>query len=201
MTEAIFGLVGVLIGSGISWLQAYWVSRRDETKSAKYLAIRVVCILDKYVEDCVDVVKDDGHSEGQRDSEGCLRPQVKSPGAPIFPADIDWKSIDQDLMYKLLSLPSEVEAADRMIRFISEIAVPPDYDEWFDERKFYYSKFGLAAYELSGELSDKYNIKKKIYDDWDPSYDLQQELGAVIERREKRLMRQRNFVKQVLEGR
>lgn len=201
MTEAIFGLIGVVIGSSISWLQTYWTRRRDEIKNAKYLAIRVVCILDKYVEDCADVINDDGLFEGQRDSDGCLRPQVKSPGAPIFPADIDWRSIDHDLMYQLLSLPSEVEAADKMISFSSEIADPPDYNEWFDERKFYYSQFGLTAYKLSNELSEKYNIKKKTYNDWDPVADLQQEFKAVSVRRVKRLKGQQYFVKQVLGGR
>ncbi len=198
MTEAIFGLIGVLVGSGISWFQTYWISKRTDIKNAKYLAIRVVCVLDKFVEDCADVIKDDGLSYGQRNSEGCLEPQVKSPGPPIFPNDVDWKSIDQNLMYNLLSLPSEVEAGDRMINFSSDIAFPPDYEEWFDERKFHYSQFGITACKLSDELTNKYNIKKKTYNDWNPKEDLRNELNKVLEIREKRMIKQQQFVNSVL---
>lgn len=74
MTEAIFGLLGVLIGSGISWIQTYWVSRQIDIKKAKHLAIRVVFVLYKYVECCAEVVRDDGLSFGQRDNIGCLKP-------------------------------------------------------------------------------------------------------------------------------
>jgi hypothetical protein len=140
-------------------------SRQTDIKNAKYLAIRMVCVLDKYIEDCAEVVKDDGLSFGQRDHEGCLKPQVKSPSAPVFPEDVDWRAIDQDLMYKLLSMSSEVDAADRMIKFSENIASPPDFEDWFDERGFYYSQFGLTAYKLSEELSKRYNIKKKTYND------------------------------------
>lgn len=198
MTEAIFGLIGVLIGSGISWFQAYWTSRKTDIKNAKYLAIRMVCILDKFIEDCAEVIKDDGLSFGQRNSQGCLEPQVQSPGAPIFPSDVDWKSIEHNLMYKLLSFPSEVEGGDRIIKFTENIADPPDFEDWFNERKFHYSRFGLIAYTLSNELSDKYGIQKKVYNDWNPATDFQQELSAVIEKREKRFKQHRQFVNSVL---
>lgn len=62
MTEAIFGLIGVLVGSGISLFQTHWMEKRANDKNARYLAIRVVCILDKYLEDCAEVVNDDGLS-------------------------------------------------------------------------------------------------------------------------------------------
>ncbi|WP_431609222.1 hypothetical protein [Chryseobacterium sp. 'Rf worker isolate 10'] len=78
MTEAVFGLVGVLLGSGISWFQSYWSNRRETKKNARYLAIRLVCIFDKYLDDCTAVVYDNGLSEGQRTADGCLTPQVKT---------------------------------------------------------------------------------------------------------------------------
>ena len=80
MTEAIFGLIGVIVGSTISWFQTYWTNKQAAKRDAKYLAIRVVCILDKFVEDCADVVSDDGLSFGQRTPDGLLEPQVKAPG-------------------------------------------------------------------------------------------------------------------------
>src|SRR5436305_213062 len=116
MNEAIFGLIGVALGSFISWLQSYVADKKETHKKARYLAIRVVCILDKYLEDCAEVVKDDGLSFGQRNSEGCLEPQVKAPGAPDYPDDVEWITIEPELMYRILSLPADVEAAHRVIK-------------------------------------------------------------------------------------
>lgn len=187
MTEAVYSLIGVLVGSGISWFQTYWASHRQDNKNAKYLAIRVVCILDKYMEDCVDVVNDDGLSFGQRSAEGYLEPQVKKPIPPIFPSDVDWKSIDHELMYKILSFPSDIEAGDRIIDFTTNISSPPDFEDWFDERRFHYCGFGITAYGLAEELCLKYNIKKKTYNDWEPLAELKRELEIVVKRRQKRI--------------
>ncbi|MDR6372334.1 hypothetical protein J2795_003007 [Chryseobacterium bernardetii] len=197
MAEAIFGLIGVLIGSGISWLQSYWTAKRETAKSARYLAIRLVCILDKYMEDCASVVKDDGLFEGQRSSEGCLVPQVKSPPIPKYPEDIDWKSIDHNLMFDLLSFPSEIEDGNRMIRESDNIAFPPDYQEWFDERKFYYCRFGLIAFKMSNDLANKYGIKKKKYNNWDPVSDFTNELNAITKKRDYRIEEHKAFVKRI----
>lgn len=201
MTEAVFGLIGVLIGGSISWVQAYWVDKRSTNKNARYLAIRVVCILDKYLKDCADVVFDDGLTDGQRNKDGYLEPQVTAPHAPNFPDDIDWKSIDHELMYKILSLPAEVEGANRLIHAASKIANPPDFEDWFEERKFHYCQFGIIAYKLSEELCLKYNIKKKVYNDWDPLNSMMQELGTIIKRREERMKRHLEFVNKTLNGR
>lgn len=198
MTEAIFGLIGVLVGSGISWLQSYWINKKETDKSAKYLAIRLVCILDKYMEDCAHVIKDDGLCEGQRSEDGCLVPQVKVPSVPHYPEDIDWKSIDHNLMFALLSFPSEIEDGNRVISATDDIATPPNYQEWFDERKFFYCKFGLIAYKLSNDLSDKYGIKKKKYNDWDPVKDFSNELKTVAKRRHLRIEEYKRIIKNIL---
>jgi hypothetical protein len=131
-------------------------------------------------------VKDDGLSYGQRSQEGFLEPQVKTPEPPIFPEDVDWKSINPELMYKILSFPSDVETGNRAIEFASNISIPPDYEVWFEERKFYYCKFGLVAYRLAEKLSSKYKIKKKVYNDWDPVADLENELMTVTKKKRKK---------------
>jgi hypothetical protein len=191
MTEAIFGLIGVFVGSGIAWFQSYWLDKRTANKNAKYLAIRIVCILDKYLEDCVSVVKDDGLSYGQRTIEGYLEPQVKAPGPPVYPEDVDWKSIHHELMFQILSFPSEVADGERVIKAALEIAGPPNFEEWFEERRFYYSQFGLMAYKLSDDLCEKYGIRKKRYNDWDPIEDLKHELDKVNAKRELRIQKYR----------
>ncbi|KFF00734.1 hypothetical protein IX39_08945 [Chryseobacterium formosense] len=198
MNEAIFGLIGVLVGSGISWFQSHWTSKKESEKSARYLAIRVVCLLDKYMEECAEVVKDDGLFEGKRSKQGCLEPQVKIPKFPNYPEDVDWKSIDHNIMFELLSFPAEIEDGNRMIDATEIISMAPNYQDWFDERRFYYCQFGLIAYKLSDKLSKNYGIKKKKYNDWDPVKDFSAELRAVATRRNHRTEEHKAFVKRVL---
>lgn len=180
------GLFGVAIGSAISWLQARWLSTKDAEKiaaekasAARYLAVRVVCILDKFMMDCVDVVKDNGLNCGLRTDDGRKEPQVSIPDTPTFPADVDWKSIDHDLMYKILSFPADIEASHRIIDASWAVATGPDYEEGFLERAWWYAHFGLHAHKLTTELCKKYEIKEKTYTNWDPVADLTAELNRL----------------------
>jgi hypothetical protein len=186
--------LSALAGAVIALIGTYFLNRKDTERAARYLAIRVVCIFDKYLEDCVSVVKDDGLSYGQRTPEGYLEPQEKSPGAPIFPNDVDWKSIDHSLMYEILSFPSDVEAADRGIAFTWDvIASPPDYEEGFEDRAFHYAQFGLRAYELARKLRKAYKIPAKEYGDWNPVSELEDELKKIKEARVLREKRNAEF--------
>ena len=186
MTEAIFGLLGVLIGAGVTWFQAYWTNRTERDRSARYLAIRVVCVLDKFVEDCLAVVMDDGLICGQLPKDGLPFPQVPSPGAPFYPDDVDWGSIDHDLMYKILSLPSDVEASDRRLEFTwDDVQNTPDVDVFFNERAFWYACSGMRASKLAQKLSKEYDIPTKTYVNWNPAAELEKKLRAIQKRHKK----------------
>ena len=173
LISSVSGLAGVLVGAGISWLQTYWFHRQDNVRNARYLAIRVVCILNKYLEDCVSVIQDVGVPTGDH---GCYEPEVLAPDAPIFPSDVDWKSIPHDLMYRILAFPSEVEAAKNAISFDAEHASPPDYDEYFDSRAVWHTKLGWNAHEIIEEICKTYDVPKKNYDGWDPISFLKEKL-------------------------
>lgn len=187
MAEAVFGLVGVLIGVFSTWGQSWWSERRSTGRAAHYLAVRVVCVLDQYVERCAEVVSDDGLSFGQRNPDGCLEPQVPLPGPPMFPEDVDWKSIGHDLMYRLLAMPAEVEEADQAIEFVgSVVAFPPDYDEFFEERSYQYGRIGLKASALADELRKIYRIPQRERGDWNPLEKLSEAIKEVEEVRQRR---------------
>lgn len=168
MTQAIFGLIGVIVGAFLTLLRDTWSEWRARRRHARYLAIRVVIALDKYVENCADVATDDGLSQGQRNADGYLEEQVELPSAPTFPQDLDWKSIDHELTYRLLSLSNEAEAANRAIGFAWENAFPPDFEEAFEERQYQYAKLGLATFALTQELREKYGIHPKKLAKWNP---------------------------------
>lgn len=186
MSEALFGFLGVLVGSFIPLLKELIVEKRMRTERAKYLAVRIICILDEYIDKCIEVIHDDGSYMGQaseRDESGndIYTPVVKLPAAPTFPDDVDWKSIDGALMYRILSLPNTVRGADNFIQWAgSELAFPPYYEEAFEARQKGYAMLGLEAIDVTDVLRTVYKLPKKplptLNDEWNPKHILTEKL-------------------------
>jgi len=180
MIEAFFGgLFSAIIVSGFHW----WMNKQSIEGKARYLAIHVVCLLDKFEKDCISVIYDDGI----HDENGCLEPQALCPNAPSFPNDIDWKSINYDLMYEILALPSDIETADDYIKYkVEYVAHPQNYEEVFEERIFQYAKLGLKAHNLATKLRDKYKIPIRFHNEWDPISEFNNKLEQIEIKRKKR---------------
>ncbi|MGB3805865.1 MAG: hypothetical protein WA936_01560, partial [Erythrobacter sp.] len=176
MSEAIIGFVGVLIGVGVTLVKdaiSYWTKRRN---AGRYAAIRIVSILDLYVEQCVSVVGDDGTSEGRpagRTDQGqeYLIAQVATPEPPTFPDDIDWTSINADIMYRVLALPNLAAKTERIISAANEHAFPPDFDEFFEARQEGYADLGFEALELVTVLQHKFKLPKRSIGIGNPDWD------------------------------
>lgn len=163
MNEAIIGFVGVLIGVIATVgkdVVSYWAGRRN---AGRYAAVRIVCVLDEYVEKCVEVVHDDGTREGRpagrTDSgEEYLSAQVDPPQPPGFAGDIDWTSINPDLMYRVLALPNLAVRTERFVSDASEHSYPPDYGEFFRARWEGYADLGLEALSIATALRRQFNL-------------------------------------------
>jgi len=178
MTEAIFGLVGVFVGSFLTIAKDSVVAWRQRKRDGSYSAIRLVCILSEYADCCVDVVQDDGTSHGQpagrtKDGEEYYVAQVRQPVPPVYPDDLAWRSLPESLMHQILGLPNKARTTDRYINGQSEYAAtPPDYSEFFEARQEGYAKLGCDALSLAEQLSDEYRItathKAELGYDWDP---------------------------------
>jgi len=181
--ELLSGLIGVFVGALLTLVREVWSDWRGRARHARYLAIRVVCTLDRYIESCADVASDDGLCQGQPNAEGYLEPQVSPPSPPVFPEDLDWKSIEPALMYRILSLPSQAEAANRMIGAAWDSADPPDYEQAFEERQDQYAKLGLTAFALTQEIRKKYGIPPQDLGEWDPAAHLAKVRERVEEER------------------
>ena len=106
MTEGIWGLGGVVLGAVLTTFltlfKDWWMAAQIRKKQAHYLAVCVVCVLDKYIESCADVACD---GEGDLDEYGAYVCEVKDPQKPSYAEDIDWRSIDADLVYRILEFP------------------------------------------------------------------------------------------------
>lgn len=184
MTEADYGILGVVIGAILTGAPGWWSEYNASKKRANYLAIHIVCILDRFIEDCVAVVSDGGQS-GQ---DGHLNIQVAVPKLPKFPEDIDWKSIPPDLMYKILEFPNQILSANNQISGIHEhVAFPPYYEETFEERQFQYATLGLVAFDFASELRSKYGILSVPHDDWNPIEYIKLKKEKIIQYRKDRI--------------
>ena len=151
--------------------------KEDELRRAgNYLAIRVVCILDEFIDGCVEVVYDDGIPDGN----GETGPRLAAPKLE-FPSDVDWKTVRHDLMYRALALPNFISAADEAISFAAnELAGPPDHEEFFEERAIRYCEIGLKALELSADFRAKYGIPaRELAEHYEPKKRLIERLGKV----------------------
>lgn len=180
LISAASGLVGVIVGAVLPWFRDGW----DNKRKARYLAIRIVCILDEFLETCTSVVGDDGLCYGRRNADGYLQAQVALPNGLQFPADVDWKSIDHGLMYRILALPSRIEADNRVIAAVGDDSFPPDFDEVFDERQYRYACLGLDTADLVQTLRRTYGIPPREYGRWDPAQTLRDKKAKIDRTRE-----------------
>lgn len=188
MVEAWIALVGVIVGSFITIAKDTWLSWVERRRSGSYAAIRLTCILEEYAEKCIDLVLDDGTAYGQPagrtdDGEQYHSTQVQPPAPPDYPDDIEWRSLHEPLMHRVLALPNMARSTDRHIQAAAEHAFPPRYEEAFEARQKGYAHLGIEASEISKELRRRYDIDAKgrtdLNVDWDPEAFLRDRLAEL----------------------
>jgi hypothetical protein len=188
-----------LISAGTSFVvlllgQILWPMIKDwrvKKSEAQYLAIRVVCVLDKFVEDCASTAID----HGDEDQDGETVPQVHAPAPPNYPADVNWKSINNALMYRLLSLPALTERGANLVQGATEHAFPPDNRQFFEARTESYATLGLQAFALAKELRDTYEIGPPQFLEWDPVSCMEEEVRKLVTLYEQRTKKYKEFKK------
>jgi hypothetical protein len=186
----VFGLLGIVLGAALSAIFAVvrelYAERRSKKKEAEYLAIRMICIFEYFMEGCASVVGDNGLCHGQTDADGYATIQVPAPQLDIQISDVNWKSLPPELMYEILYFPNLIKDAESFIDITFEHATPPDYFDGFEERQDQYSKLGLMASELTLKLRSKYKIPKKHISSWDVIEYMNSERNKIDQLRSKR---------------
>lgn len=167
MESAIFGLVGVIVGALLTAIREAWFQRKKMDKEREYLAIRVAGELEAYVAGCREVAGDDGLYRGQTDKDGFHKIQVQAPTLDLGKLDVEWKSLDVSLMYKILDFPSQIARAESHVDASDENAFPPDFDEFFEERQYQYSLLGLSASSLAARLRANVGLPPKPEEEGD----------------------------------
>jgi hypothetical protein len=176
MNEGLIGFFGVLVGAFIAVAKDVLADLMGRRRRGRFAAVRIICVLDQYVEKCAAVVADDGTIDGNPPGSSILgkdyyRPQVVCPEPPVFPDDIDWTSIEPLVVYRILSLPNQAHQTDLMISFCSNIASPPDFSELFSARREGYTDLGFEALSIADNLRRLFNFTKisitRFSPDWD----------------------------------
>lgn len=190
MAEAIFGLIGVVVGALITGAKDLWIGWYSRKKKQEYLAIRVATYMDYFCERCADVAGD----SGEPDQHGCLHTTVAQPDFDLDSIEVDWKSISADLMYRILNFSNLLETAKNKIRDAGEYADPPDYEEGFEERQYQYAELGLEAYDIATVLRQTFKLPTRTYSDWSPQEFLEERKERVLRQREKRREQSRKMI-------
>jgi hypothetical protein len=161
LISALAGFLGVLVGTAlVPWMRGHLARGR----AARYLAIRIVCALDKFVDDCSEIA-----SYWGEDSSGEPRVEVMSRSrGPAYPEEVDWHSIEHSLMYDVLSLPTATERLNRYLEGAAAVAVPPDDSNYLEDRNFRYAQLGIRANALAKRFRNQYRIPEFEPTDWSP---------------------------------
>lgn len=181
ITPALIGFAGVCVGAGITVLREYISGRRKGKSDGAYLAAIVGGALDTFISRCSDVVGDDG----QVDSEGYSHPRAAHPQFDPLKLDVEWRTIPPDLLFDIQDLPYQLLFAEGAISAASEYAaMPPDYEEFFEERQFQFARLGLHCITIADRLRAhaKLSARSKSYQ-WDPKVYFQQKLDKIEARR------------------
>lgn len=150
---AVAGLGGVWLGGRLTWEREEKRERARELKEATYLAILVVAHLERFADSCLTVAFDDGTEEGRpAGSLGCWEPTVTPPIFDPLSFDVNWKALPSDLMYDILGMPYRIEQLEHDIAKVYEDDGPPDYTEYFWERRRGWAVLGLEFSELARRL-------------------------------------------------
>ncbi|ADJ28772.1 hypothetical protein [Nitrosococcus watsonii] len=204
MDKTAYILIGVVLGVLLNAIKEWWFQKGKNKKDLEYLAIRISCILDTFINGCADVVADDGLCYGQPDQDGCRSIQTKTPNFDPLSVEVEWKALPASLMYEVLSLPNQIEAANHKISGAFEYAAsPPNYEEGFEERQLQYAALGLKAHGLASKLRNIGKLPPQVApapDEWNPMQFMKEAVDKIEKLQKERNARNKAFMQKINES-
>ncbi|MDF4975182.1 hypothetical protein P3748_16930 [Vibrio parahaemolyticus] len=155
--------LGGLFGFSLTLLKENRAAKKSRHVETNYLAIIVTSKLEKFISDCRIVVTDRGYT----DAEGERYSGVSIPSFSPLELEVEWKVLEQDLLYDILSLPQLIHQVESYISSVGEHAFPPDYDEYYTARTSKFASLGLIAIQLSEQLRTIGKLPMRKIEDWD----------------------------------
>lgn len=162
-------LISALFGASLVWSSDYFKSILLKRKNKHYLAVRVTPILENFLDLCYDVAFDDGTSMGMPAGEGgYYYPQAQVPDLNL-PNDVDWTSINKELLQEILFLSRELERIKRLLDGELEYSASPPYDEFMYFRRRKFSEFSVKCDDILIKLKEILSLPTvKCDESWNP---------------------------------
>lgn len=180
---AAIGILGVIVGA----LATTWRERSAEKRKARKDSALVAAViggeLDRFIAGCIAVSQDDGEPDHLT---GIWDQTANTPTFDPSKYQVEWRSIDEKIMFDIHDLPYEISYSDATISAAGEHDSPPDYSDWFEERQYQYAKLGLHCLDIVQRLraSAKLTPRRKTHE-WDPRQAFQDKIEAIDARRAK----------------
>lgn len=161
-------LTGAIIGASLVWLGDFIKSKYNQSKNVHYLAVRLIPVLEQFLDDCFDVSADNGVPIGASPSQvHKYSPQIQAPELNL-PNDVDWKSIDKCLTEEIMKLPVEIYSINKSLNIDSQFA-EPDYSEFMYSRQLRFAEFSLKIDSIISKLKKILKQKPTEYSGhWNP---------------------------------
>lgn len=176
MSEAWFAIGGVFLGGRLGWIGKYIRHRYTASQRAKYLAVRVIIALDRYVEKCAASL-----TEHDPDFPDDRNPDLNwnLPEKPTLPTDVDWTTLPVDLTYRVLEIPQRDAEAREAVIYAVDVA---DGDAGKNTMDEYFEKIALDAAACAIQLRSNYGLPQREYGDWNPEKIIKSYRKARLER-------------------
>lgn len=162
MSEAVIGFAGVVIGSLAIIVYQVVTERRKIKRKARYLAVRLSCLLEEYIDEC-DAVLENADYNLQLDDEtihyGLGSFDVSMPTGSLFPDDLDWTSIDMRFAYDAFMLANKTVIYNRNVQTIREhIDDPFDFGQEYIARKEHCQELQALAHSLVDRIRARWDL-------------------------------------------
>jgi hypothetical protein len=169
MESAVFGLIGVIVGSAITAVKEWWFQRSKEQKTMHRAAAMLVPHLDAFVAACARIANDDGTDRTRPGDEAPKAEREPKPKFDPTHLKIEWQSLPATVLYRALDLPHRVELTERVVAAaFAEGAFYRIPVDGFDERQYQYAGLGLEVAALAEETRSLAKLPKRPEGKWDP---------------------------------
>ncbi|MGY0160694.1 hypothetical protein ACVQKW_14260 [Edwardsiella tarda] len=162
LPQLLTGLLSAGAALGGVLLTQHRIDKRERAAAAKkadeerlFISTELVFVLERFVEDCVKIVIDDG----EENTGGEYYPTTSTPGGlKLDEISGNWRVLSSRLMYRIHELPVLLNEAERRIVYTTEVSTPPQHTEFFKERQYQYARLGIRALRLSKYLRREANL-------------------------------------------
>ena len=168
IATAIIGLVGVLVGAGITTIGQLLMQRRAEQLERSFVTSNLVAALDQLAIDCARVIYDDGTIDGQPDENGYHHIQVPDPEFSLTIDQANLKYLDANTTYKILVIPNRIKSISHSVSSKWEYDDPPDFLSTFETRQHSFAQLGIDIAYLSDEIRRNHGVPTSPSEIWNP---------------------------------